>query len=150
MVTTGTAGMQEMPSSNYLDLKCCALCRQDLPVDCFGDNAIRRDKKSPYCKPCVRIKTNESRARLKEMKMSITLTFSNRRRCFKCGEVYELRDMSKSDPVLCLWCEGEISLANQKPLQHFPDTDLTIAELSSMAQQGTKYVRRIPKAWKVK
>jgi len=38
----------------------------------------------------------------------------------------------------------------QRKAKEFDDRDLTIADLASMAQQGKRSLRKIPKAWKVK
>ena len=149
MDATGITTLQEVQCPSYVELKCCALCRIDLPMDCFGDNANRRDKKSPYCKPCNMVKTNESRARKREMKTSIAMTLFDKRRCHECRQLLYVGDMSEAYPDLCIWCSKEVVVVTGRPIQHFPDKDLTIADLSSMAQQGKKTLRRIPRAWRV-
>ena len=48
MDATGTATVQEVPSRNYVELKCCARCRHDLLIASFG-----RDGENANCKGCI-------------------------------------------------------------------------------------------------
>lgn len=47
--------------------KTCLACVESFPITEFGISKNRKDKRSPYCKPCNRKRTNGYRATLKEM-----------------------------------------------------------------------------------
>ena len=115
----------------------------DLPFDCFGDNANRPDKKSPYCLPCNRVKTNEARQRQREMKLSIAMTLFDKRKCKECRQLLYVGDMSEAHPGLCIWCSNEVVVVTGRPIQHFPDKDLTLSELASRVIAGEVQTKKV-------
>lgn len=61
-------------------MKTCSKCGEDKPLDCFPNEAKRKDGKYPWCKPCL---SHHRRMRYKKVPRKVWIT---QKICSKCKE----------------------------------------------------------------